>query len=460
MPKPSENSLSWHVRRTLILAGPIIVARASFLVMAVVDTIMTGWSGTQELAYLALGIAPQLVLMLIGIGAIQAIAVLTAQAIGAGEEQVCGQLLRAGVVLASVLGLIFLVISFAAAPLFELTGQIPDIATGAMRVTLQFAWGMPALLIFVACNHHLEATDRPKIGMYIMITVNVLNVPFNGIFALGWGGFIEPMGAAGAIFASSLVRWLAMAAVIIYIARHTRAKGDPYRIAHPHLIATALREAVGPKGRQMFKIGLPMGLAQGVESAAFSSLMFIAGLLGVAGLATHQVTMTVTALVYMMALGTMSATAIRVGNAVGRLDGDGVRRAGWVGLCVGAAMSLPPSVLFLAMPQVIASAFTDNQQVLDFSRDTIRVAGAFLAIDAMMGIAIGALRGLGDVWAAFYFQAGSFWLIGIPLAWYLVIVAGSGPVGLIFGIFTGVAVSFILLAIRFHRISLRPLHRA
>ena len=169
--------------------------------------------------------------------------------------------------------------------------------------------------------------------------------------------------------------------------------------------------------------------------------------------------MTLTSMIYMIAIGTMSATAIRVGNAVGRGDAVGVRRAGWIGIAVGAGLSVFPAVFFIAMPKTIASAFTENSQVLEYSRDTIRLAGLFLAIDAMMGVAIGALRGLGDVWAAFFFQAGSFWLIGLPIAWYLVLVVGIGPVGLLVGIFSGISVSLVLLLIRFHNKSRQPLHR-
>jgi len=454
---PVAGTLGWHIRRTLELALPIMVARAAYLTLATVDTVMTGWSGAEELAYLALGTAPLIAIMLVGVGAVQAVSVLTAQALGAGTPERVGAVLRSGLVYGCLLGLLIMGLSALTGAFFAATGQLPELIDGAVKVVWQYAWAMPGLLMFVACGHFLEATERPYVAMTIMIVINIANVPANGIFVLGWGDLVTPLGAEGAVFTSSWLRMGGLVAILIYIANSARRAGDPHKLLIPGKIITALREAVSPIGLKLCRIGIPMGLAQGVESAAFASLMLIAGRIGAAALAAHQVTQTMMSLAFMLAIGMMSATAIRVGNAVGRGDSVGVRRAGWTGIGLGGAVALIPMMFFIVFPGEIAAMITDDPQVISFAVAMLMIAALALSIDAMMGVSIGAVRGLGDVWPAFFIQIVAFWIISVPLAAYLCLSLEMGPVGLIWAILVGVMISFAALALRFWIISHRPM---
>ncbi len=459
IPAPSnpvdDASFAWHIRRTFELALPIIVTRSAYLILATVDTIMTGWSGARELAYLALGTAPQIALMLVGIGAVQSVSVMTAQAVGANDPLRAGSVYRAGMVLALILGCLIMSIALAARPFFLATGQSPDLIDGAVAVTWQYAWAMPGLLMFIVCGYFLEATDRPKVGMVIMIVINLLNIPLNGLFVLGWGGLIEPMGAVGAVFTSTCLRWAGMVAAVVYIFHSAGKTGDPFGLLISGKIKTAIGEALSPIGANLRRIGIPMGLAQGIESGAFSALMLIAGRIGASALAAHQVTQSLISLVFMVAIGTMAATAIRVGNAAGRGDPLGVRRAGWTGIGIGGTLAILPTLAFFLVPEWLVYIFTDDPAVLAFATTMVFIAGLMLCVDAMMAVSIGAVRGLGDVWPALFIQVGAFWLVAVPVAAYLCLVANIGPTGLIWALLIGVILSFCGLASRFWVISHR-----
>ncbi len=442
--------LGHHIRRTFALAAPIIVARTALIVMFTVDTIMSGWSGSAQLAYLGLGVAPQLVLMLVAMGALQSTVVLTAQAIGAGEAKRTGAILRASALHAGILGIVICALSLLAKPFFLLTGQQPDLAAGAARVTLQFAWGVPAVLFFMTANLFLEATGYPRVGMWIMLAANVANVILNGVFALGWFALFPPLGAEGAVIASSALRWAALVAVFTFILRLALREDDPFGVIAAFTEARALRHSLaGTTGRQIRSIGVPMGIAQGVESAAFTTVVLMAGTLGTSAAAAHQVTMSVVTFVFMMAIGTAGATAIRVGNAVGRGNALDVRRAGWTGIAIGALLPVPFSILFLVAPDAPARLFSTDPAVLAITHKTVFIAGFLLSFDAAMGVTLGALRGLGDVWMPMIMQAAAFWCFGIPAAYGLAFVAGFGPPGLFAAIGVGILASLLLLIPRF-----------
>lgn len=449
-----------HAIETLRLAGPIIVARAMLLVMFVVDTAMAGWAGAAELAYMGLGVAPQMVLMLVAVGALQSVVVLSAQAQGAGDATGTGRVFRAGLIHAVALGLLVGLLSVFSEPFFRATGQAPDLARGAARVTAAFGWGLPGMLAFTAVNLFLEATGRPRAGMVILILVNIANVPLNGIFGLGWFGLAEPAGAVGCVAVSAALRWVAFLGAIGYLLADEARRGDPRRLVVP--ASTWLAEIAtlgGAAGRQIRAVGLPMGIAQGVESAAFTTIVFVAGTLGTTTLAAHQITMTVVSLIFMMAIGTASATAIRVGRAVGAGAGADAARAGRVGIVIGAVMALPFSVWFLINPDPIGRLYTDDPAVLALTRQTFLVAAFFLSIDAAAAVLMGALRGAGDVWRPTILQTSAYWLAAVPIAAVLAGPGGFGPVGLMGGIVAGAAVSVALLDHRFRRVSRGPLGR-
>lgn len=452
---PSQ-PLGWHIRRTAELAAPIAVARAAILVMVVVDTVMTGWAGAAELAALGLGVAPLLTLMMIALGYLQSVVVLTAQAIGAGEAGATGGVYRAGLLQALALGVAVLALSALGGPFFQATGQPQEVIPQATAVTVAFAAGVPGMLLFVVTNLFLEATGRPKIGMTIMLTMNLVNIPLNGLLVLGWGGLVTPLGAVGAIAGSSALRWLAFLVAIVVLIRQEARAGDP------HGVIAALRGGgarTAAIARRMARIGVPVGLAQGVESAAFAAMIVLAGLISTEALAAHQAAISLVQLAYMVAVGVAGAAAIRVGNSVGRGSAADMARAGWAAIGLAGCLAAPIAAALLATPEPVARLYGLEGAALAVTAATLTVAGLVVIFDGMMGASLGALRGVGDVWAPFAVQAVAFWAGAVPLAAFAGIGLACGAPGLMAGILAGVVVSFLALALRFRWVARRPLRR-
>ena len=215
-----KNTYRYHYLDTLRMGFPIIIARTSILIMVTIDAIMTGWVGPEQLAYLGLGLAPVIALMVLFIGALNATVVLASQAIGAKEEKNVGGIWCVSMSHSIIFSVISIFLTFFMKDFFLLTGQDINIAEEASKVSLVFSYGIPGMLFFVATNLILEAIGYQKAGMFIMIFVNILNIIFNGIFILSWGSFYLNGGAYEAIVVSSILRWLAFfisAAYLLYI---------------------------------------------------------------------------------------------------------------------------------------------------------------------------------------------------------------------------------------------------
>lgn len=450
---PPANGLTDHLQRTVKLALPVIISRFGVLTMVVVDTAMTGHFSTTEMAYLGLGSAPMFTLLLVGIGMLVGTAILTAQACGAGEPELAGSIWRVSMWHALGLGLFSAFICQFGEAFFLQMGQDADLAAGAGGVLVIYGWQLVPFFLSISTMMFLESIHKPKIGAIVIFVANILNAGLNGLMIYGTDIFafsLQPMGAEGAVTSTLIVRSLIALSLIMYALRMKDGIdfGVGRRIGRSKDISWKL-----------WGLGVPLGFAQGMESAAFATLMMFSGLLGTVQVSTYQLTNNLVALAFMVAIGTSTAAGIRVGNAVGRNDLQGVKIAGWSALLIVIVFSTVSCALFLLFPQQLALIFTTDIEVIKLATITIGIAGFFLIFDGMQSVMIGALRGRADVWVPTIIQLISFWAIAVPGAYYAAIVHDFGVPGLMYAIMAGILFSAIFNTIRFHIMSKKPLRR-
>ena len=439
--------LATHLLPTLKLAVPVVIARAGLLLMLAVDTAMLGHYATDELAGFAAATAVQIVMVLVAVGLLQGTAILTAQAAGASDSRACGIYFRASLLVGLLVGVVLGLLCLAGGWMLGLLGQTPEVAERGQRVFLMFAWSYPGLGLWMACAFFLEGLSRPLPGMIASLLGVGANALLDWLFIFGGLG-LPPLGAEGAAIATSIVRHLMLFGLVGYLLglKDRRALGLFEKSA-----ATA--EAV----RKLLRIGLPLALSRAFEAGAFSALTLIAGMLGSVALAGYQITLNFISLVFMVAVGTSTATMIRVGNAVGRRDALEASRAGWAGVAVIAAAMGAAAIVCLVVPGAFAAAYSDDAAVRALAASLIFIAGFFLVSDGAQMVLQGALRGLGDVWVTSIIQFLSWWAVSVPLGYGLAHAAGLGPSGLIWAIFAGAVVSSTTLAIRFRALTARAI---
>ena len=443
--RPPANSLAEHVQRTLALAAPVIVARCGMLVMVTADTIMTGHAGPAELAYLAISFSPHITMLVIGIGLLTGVVVLVSQADGAGRQRSCGQIFWIGLANALGLGLFWALVMTQGEAILHLFGQSDDLARGGGRALGMFAWGMPAIYAYTAAAMFLEGIGRTRPGMFVMIGANIVNVGLNWVLIYGNLGFGAD-GAAGAVLATSLTRWVMLAALLAYL--FTMADRDRYGLFHR--IENPLRLQL-----RFLRLGAPMALSYMAETTAFMTITMMAGIMGALQVAAFQATMNVVAFCFMVAIGMATATSVRVGNAVGRRDPTGMRLAGWTGtgLIAVAMVLLAGAVALWRVP--IAAIYTDDAAVQGLILVSLAVVTFLLVADGLQAVMVGALRGAADVWPTTWIGFFSFWVVMVPCAWLLGPHLGGGVPGLIWAEVIGAMVAACLLAARFHAVSRR-----
>ena len=431
-----------HIARTLRLAFPVMLARAGILIMIAVDTAMVGHYAADDLAHYGLGLAPQVVMIMTGIGLLLGTMVLTAQADGAGDARACGGIWRLGLVKGAIYGVVVMFVCQAGGRFYVVLGQPADLASGGGEVMVMLGWGIPALFMHAATSFFLEGIHRPIPGMVVMLGANLINLLLNWIFIFGHFGAPE-LGAEGAALATSIVRWL----MFVVLATYVVCMRDHARFGLRGRIAEKAQLAI-----RLLRIGAPLAVTHGIEASAFATLTILAGFLGTIPLGGFQVAMNLVAIVFMCALGFSTAASVRVGNAVGRRDRDGARRAGWTATALVVIVMTVFGAVFLLFPNELASVYTNDPAVRRIAAPTIVVAALVLVVDGAQGVLIGALRGAADTMVPAFAYLLSLWGLLVPLAYHMAVDQGGGAPALMVALSIALTVLAGLLVARFTRV--------
>lgn len=434
-----------HVSELARLALPVTVSRVGIIGLALVDTLMVGQYSAVELGYLAIGVAPTQAISTAMVGLMMGTLVMTAHAYGREDSIACGQVFRRSVSYGFAIGLIALVLCFFGTPFLRLAGQSEALAVGGGQVMQIIGYGLPAQGLYLAAAFFLEGVKKPIPVMLVMGVGNLVNILANWLLVYGVWVFPE-LGAEGSAWATTIVRTFMAIVLVAYV--FAMADRDRYGVRR--------RWTGGWRAwADQRRLGYASGLSIGMEAGAFSALSLIAGLLGTVALGAFAIAFNVFALVFMVALGIASATAVRVGIAHGRRDAADTALAGWTGLGVNSLAMLLVGLVFLAAGPAIADLFSDEVE-------QVAIAGGLIAFSAWILIADGgqvvmshALRGRGDAWVPTASHLLSYWGIMVPCGYLFAVVWQGGVIGLFWSILVASIVSVGLLALRFLYLSWR-----
>jgi MATE family multidrug resistance protein len=192
-----------------------------------------------------------------------------------------------------------------------------------------------------------------------------------------------------------------------------------------------------------------------MEIGVFSGTALVMGWFGPAAVAAHAVALQVASSCFMVPMGVGQAATARVGLAVGAADRPGVRRAGWTAIGLAAGCMAATALLLVLLPHALAALFLPPEltETRNLAATLLMVAGLFQLADGVQVAAAGALRGLKDTRLPLLFAALGYWVLGLPVGMLLGFPGGMGPLGVWFGLATGLAIVAVLMTLRWRRLT-------
>ena len=327
-----------ELRPMVSLAVPVILAEIGWTTMGLVDTLMVGPLGPAAIGAVGLGSIVFLAIGIFGMGLLLGLDTLVAQSFGAGRMRPVPALAAPGRLprpaSAVPLSRCCPSASRATLPYWGLNADVLVLASPYLNVV---TLSVLPLLLYAAFRRYLQAVNLVRPITFALVSANLVNVAVNWVLIYGKLGF-PALGATGAAWATVLSR-VYMAAVLGFavsgIAARRAAPLNESRAASTGTpCAGCCRSAARRRCRSCSRSGV------------FAAATALAGRLAPAALAAHQIALNLWSFVFMVPLGLNAAGAVRVGQAVGRRDREGVWRAGWTALALGAAFTASSAVVF------------------------------------------------------------------------------------------------------------------
>lgn len=426
-------------RLTLRLALPLMIGQLSQMLMGVVDTLMVGHLGVNDLAALTFANSLFHIPFVFGMGLLTGISVFTSNSKGADDAAGVRGSCRHGLYLAVTLGVLLFGISWIVSMNLHSFGQPEEVARRAQGFFRILMASVIPGLASIALKNHADALNRPWPPFWIFLGGVALNVGLNWVMIYGNLG-CPVMGFEGAAWATLISRVAILVAMIFWL---LNAKGlrewVPYRwFRMPHF----------PDLASLLSIGLPASFQMLCEVSAFSLAGLIMGRFGSTALAAHQIAITMAATAFMIPLGLSMALTVRIGEANGAGETLRLRPIAVSGWWLGAGYSLIAAILMLVFGKWVASLFITAPDVIALAGSLLMIVGFFQLFDSLQVASAAMLRGMRDARVPALMGFASYWLVGLPVGAGLAFGLKLGAIGVWWGLAAGLFVAMVTLGPR------------
>lgn len=425
------------------LSWPILIAQLSLASLGVIDTIMAGQVSTDDLAAIGLGSSILFPVMMLAVGLLITITTLVAKQFGKKDFRQMEVFFQQGIWLSIPLGIItfFLLINSSwVLNLLPLTDKVFQLSNDYL---FYIAFGLPALSVYFVFRYFWEAIGLTLPTMWISLLTILINVPLNAIFIYGWGG-VDAYGASGCGIASAITIWLILIVAIVYAL--LSKKITPYLNLKP----SNFKFPIWKGGIQnILLLGIPNTFAILFEVSLFSFIGLFIAVLGTKVIASQQIGVSYTSLLFMLPLSISMAITIRVSQAYGKSQKKEVYNRIYSGLLMSLIAGIFLAVFTYFLKEPITKLFTDDVEVFKLAVGLLGIAAIYQVFDSIQASCSGALRGLHNTNIIMWVTFVCFWGIGLGIGYLFaftpVFFEPMGVKGFWYSIVIGFFVATIIL---------------
>ena len=409
----NSSGLLQSARAIAPLAWPVFIGQVSVLGFSTVDTVMVARYDALDLAALAIGGAAYITIFVGLMGVVLAIGPITGQLFGARRMHEAGRQLHQSVWLTLGLSVIGCAVLVFPDPLLAIAQAAPEVEAKVRGYLRALAFALPWALLFTAFRGFNVAVSRPKIVMTLQLGAFAAKVPLNALLVFGvslptpLGTLTLPaMGAPGCGVATAIVM-----GVQTLLAGWVLRRDAFYRLFG--LGSGGLARPDRASLRELLRLGIPMGLAIGIEVSGFTFMAFFISRLGATPVAGHQIAVNMVSLMFMMPLALANASATLVAQRVGAGDLPGARRMGWHGLQLGMLIAAAMGAAVYLLREPLVHAYTRDAVIVAAAMPLLGWVMLFHVADAAQTMAAFTLRAYRIATVPLIIYALAIWGVGL-----------------------------------------------
>lgn len=422
------------------LALPLMLGEMSSMLMRVVSTMMLGRVGKIELAAQSVGDVIYVLSMLLVWGSVRILPSPLAEAHELKDGKRLKTLISACVYLFGAFILMGSLLLTAGIWLFPMLKQDPSVSRIAIEYLYYILLIFPTVILWAMLVNIADALNYVRITMTVSFLGLLVDIFANWLLIFGNLGFPK-MGLNGVGVSIGIAHGFMCLILASFLYRQ-----EALYYARKAIVNT---NEVWHQFLRFLKLGIPSGLQIIVEVAAFSMGTVIIGQISATQQAANQIALNLVSLTYVTILGTSTAGMIRVGQGLAYKSRVRIWLAGVANIMLSCLIMLIPLILFCTIPEKIASLYVKDSAVIAVAASLLVVGSGFQLADAVQASAISLLRAVGDVFVPSFLSIASFWVVGVPLGYWLAVVLGWNAVGVWVGYLVALIIQAFLFAKRF-----------
>ena len=423
-----------HIKNTIHLAWPLVITQVGYIITGMVDTVFLGKIGAAEQAACILSNNLYILLLVFGIGVSYATTPLVTSANQNMDLLKKASLFKNSIFLNVSVSIICFILLFLSSGLLKYMHQPEDVIKLAVPFFNVLIFSMIPISLFFTCKQYCEGLSNTRMALFISIIGNVINIILNYLLIYGKFGFPE-LGYIGSAWASFISR-VFMGFSFLYLIFKSPVTKE----------ISAVYNRVKINKKELFhlaKIGLNAGLQLTFEVAAFVIAGLMAGTFGKEQIDAHGIALSIAAFTYMFASGISSASSIRVGIYKAQDNWLEIKQAAFSSIKLVMLIMGGFAILFLMINNFLPKVFSSDLQIVNLASKLLIIAALFQLFDGIQVTIVGILRGLEDFKIPTLISLVGYWIIALPLAYWLAFILKLETVG----VWIGLLVSLIFAAI-------------
>ena len=422
------------------LGLPIIIGQLGIIILSFADTMMVGRCGTAELAAASFVNNMFNLVIVFSTGFSYGLTPVVGNHFGRGESASVGRVLKNALAVNAVAAAVLMLIMYALYLNVHRLGQPSELLPLIRPYYIVLLISLLPVLLFNAFKQFADGITDTVTPMCVLLGGNAMNILLNWVLIYGKLGApaMGLMGAGIATLTSRMLMLLAFA-IIFCSAKRYRPYVEGFRQAHINREDFVL----------LNKMGMPVGLQMGMETASFSLSTIMVGWLGTVALAAHQVMLTVGQLGFMMYYGMAAAVAVMASNQHGQKNLHAVRTTVSAGFRIILAMAALVSIPLLIFRSSLGFMFTDSAEVAAMVSSLVIPFVIYQFGDGLQCNYSNALRGISDVKMVSLYAFVAYFLISLPSAYLFGFIFNWGLTGIWLSFPLGLTTAGLLFYFRF-----------
>lgn len=408
-----------------LLAVPMILELVMESTFAVADIYFVGKLGASAVAAVGLTETYMFLLYSIAMGLAMGVTAIVARRIGEKKPKDAEATAKQAILLTVLLSLPFAFAGiFFAKDLLALMGADAWSLEHGYKYTQWMMGGNVVIMLLFVINAIYRGAGDASIAMVVLWVANIINIVLDPILIFGWGP-IPAMGIEGAAIATNIGRGTGVIIQLWILAKggkHIRAKITQMAF-DAGIMLNIIKTSLGGVGQMI------------ISMTSWIFLMRILADIGSEAVAGATIAIRIMMFTIMPAWGMSNAAATLVGQNLGAEQPDRAESSVWKIGVYNMIFLVLVSVMFFLFNESLMRIFTQDEAVIAVGGTWLQILSYSFFVYGWWMVAVQAFNGAGDTKTPTKINVVFFWLIQIPLSYFLAIKLDWGYTGVFWGVF-------------------------